>query len=79
MPSLDKATDLGLLKCGLISIDKIERDGSMLRPMACMTMDPERGLIYQHDWSKTQYDIAHEPPYQFCRDCGSLRRSPWGK
>lgn len=71
MPSLDKVTDHMLLQQGLVSIDEIEHDGPVMNPMGCGLFEPE------HDWSKTQDDIEDEPPYQFCRCCGQVRRSPW--
>lgn len=77
MPVLSKATDLDLLQCGLVSIDEIEHEGPVLDPLGCWTIREDGSLGPEHDWSKTMNDIEDEPPYQHCRDCGSLRRSPW--
>lgn len=73
MPDIGKATDLQLLKAGLSTIVSIEQRGPIFHAMDCGLFDPE------HDWSKTQYDVPGEPPYQYCRDCGRVRRSPWAK
>jgi hypothetical protein len=73
MPDLSKVTDILLLRLGLTSITSMEQRGPIFRAMDCGLFDPE------HDWSKTLSDIAGEPPYQYCRDCGHVRRSPWAK
>lgn len=70
MPCLTKATDHMLLREGLISLAPGSSRSPVLHPFAC-------GIRPEHDWSKTQTDIADEPPYQFCRDCGAVRASPW--
>ncbi len=71
MPCLSKTTDHMLLQAGMVSIDEIEHEGPVMNPFGCGVLAPE------HDWSKTQTDIEDEPPYQFCRDCGAVRASPW--
>lgn len=77
MPCLAKATDHMLLRQGVVTIRGLEiHGGAVLKPLACFGIGPD-GLEFSHDWSKTQTDIADEPPYQFCRDCGGVRRSPW--
>lgn len=71
MPCLSKSTDLMLFRQGVITIRSVEmHGGAILQPLAC-------GIRPEHDWSKTLTDVRDEPPYQFCRDCGAVRRSPW--
>jgi hypothetical protein len=68
---LEDVKDIDLLRAGLVSIDELEHDGAVIAAFECGLIAPV------HDWSKTLGDLADEPPYQFCRDCGTVRRSPW--
>lgn len=68
MSALHKATEHLLLKAGLLTVASSEFRCPVFYSFVCGD---------EHDWSKTQTDVPGEPPYQFCRDCGRVRRSPW--
>ncbi|AXQ70020.1 hypothetical protein HOU03_gp248 [Caulobacter phage CcrSC] len=80
MPSLSEATDLMLLKQGLVSLEDLERS-PVLRPLNCWTLFLDTfNLGFSHDWSLPfleKTDWGHLE-VQTCHVCGAVRRPRFG-
>lgn len=65
--------DHRLLKARQLTIREIEEEGQQVVINPLFSGCKPTGL---HDWSRCQEDVKGEDAYQFCIDCGKVRRAP---